>query len=64
MKSTSRIGKTMTMLEYYKYLINKISFDAGLLEKEYQKALKYLSPGDQVELKQWLKEKRMENQLN
>ncbi len=64
MKSTSRIGKTMTMLEYCKYLLDKISFDPELLEKEYQKGLKYLSPADQVELKHWIKEKRMELELS
>ncbi|MEP5792065.1 MAG: hypothetical protein ABJ313_14100 [Cyclobacteriaceae bacterium] len=60
MKSTSKIGKTMTLLEYCKDLLDKISFDPELMEKEYQKGLKYLSPADQVELKQWIKDKRIE----
>ena len=54
----------MTMLEYCKYLLDKLSFDPELLEKEYRKGLKYLSPADQVELKQWIKEKRLELELS
>ncbi|MEQ6168790.1 MULTISPECIES: hypothetical protein [Ekhidna] len=54
MKSTAKIKSTMTMLEYCKLLLNKISFNDELLKKEYQKGLKYLNPKDQEELKQWL----------
>lgn len=48
-------SKTMTMLEYCKLLLSKISFNKELLNKEYQKGIKYLSPSEQVELKQWLR---------
>lgn len=46
---------TMTMLEYCKVLLSKLSFDQELIEKEYRKGLKYLSSNDQAELKQWLR---------
>ena len=63
MKSTAKIKSTMTMLEYCKLLLNKISFNDELLKKEYQKGLKYLNPKDQEELKQWplLKGKMVDN---
>ncbi|WP_424964350.1 hypothetical protein [Ekhidna sp.] len=54
MERTARIKSTMTMLEYCKLLLSKISFNDELLKKEYQKGLKYLNPKDQEELKQWL----------
>ena len=54
MKSTAKIKNTMTMLQYCKLLLSKISFSDELLKKEYQKGLKYLNPKDQEELKQWL----------
>ncbi len=48
----------MTMLEYCKVLLSKLSFSPELIEKEYKKALKYLSPNDQTELKRWLRTNR------
>lgn len=50
----------MTMLEYCKLLLGKISFSQELLNKEYQKGLKYLTQTEQVELKQWLRLNGME----
>ncbi len=48
------IKMTMTMLEYCKILLSKMSFSPELLNKEYQKGLKYLTQSEQIELKQWL----------
>ncbi|WP_370087880.1 hypothetical protein [Ekhidna sp.] len=55
---TNRKRNTMTMLEYCKVLLSKLSFSPELIEKEYKKALKYLSPNDQTELKRWLRTNR------
>ncbi len=44
------------MLEYYKTILSKVSFDKKLFEKELAKAIRIV--GDQVEaLKQWCFEK-------
>ena len=44
------------MLEYCKTILQKISFSKPLFKKEYKKSFKYLSEGERVELKKWLKE--------
>ncbi|MEP1035558.1 hypothetical protein [Ekhidna sp.] len=46
--------KKMSLLEYYKLLLSKVSFNRELLHKEYQKGLKYLSLDEQAELNWWL----------
>ena len=43
------------MLEYCKTILQKISFSKSLFKKEYKKTFKYLSEGERVELKKWLK---------
>ena len=44
-----------TMLEYCKTILQKISFSKSLFKKEYRKSFKYLSEGERLELKRWLK---------
>lgn len=45
------------LLDYYKMILNKVSFDAGLFLKEYRKAIKSLQSNDEVShLKNWVKE--------
>ena len=41
------------MLEYFKTVLSKVSFDTNLFEKELKKALKSLVPEEIVQLKDW-----------
>lgn len=43
----------MTMLEYAKMVLKKVSFDKNLFVKEYRKFLRILSSQEVVELVQW-----------
>lgn len=47
----------MKMLEYIKMILDKVSFDSKLFEKELKKGLKELVPLDMKELKNWCYEK-------
>lgn len=49
-----------SFLEYYKYILEKVSFDKGLLKKEYLKAVKFLRKDDAVKLQQWAKSKGLQ----
>ena len=42
------------MLEYYKTVLQKVSFDARLFSKELKKAISKLLPYEIEELKHWL----------
>jgi DNA replication protein DnaD len=42
------------MLEYYKTVLQKVSFDAKLFSKELKKAISKLLPFEIEELKHWL----------
>lgn len=42
------------MLEYYKTVLQKVSFDVKLFSKELKKALSRLLPEEIEELKNWL----------
>ena len=44
-----------TQLEFYKTILEKVSFDKVLFEKEFNKALIGLSYKDSNELKRWKK---------
>ena len=41
------------MLEYAKTILSKVCFSKSLLEKEYKKALNYLSQEECQKLKKW-----------
>ncbi len=41
------------MLEYFKTVLSKVSFDKRLFEKELQKALKSLVPEEVKQLRDW-----------
>jgi DNA replication protein DnaD len=43
-----------SMLEYYKTVLQKVSFDVKLFSKELKKAISRLLPGEIEELKAWL----------
>ena len=47
----------MKMLEYVKMILDKVSFDKKLFEKELKKGLKDLLPDEIKELKSWCYEK-------
>ncbi len=46
-----------TMLEYIKTILQKVSFDKLLFEKELKKAIKLLVPEEVKHLKSWCYEK-------
>lgn len=45
----------LSMLEYYKVILFKISFDRKLFKKEYKKAIKHLDDGQRAALKNWVR---------
>jgi len=45
----------MSFLEYYKLILQKVSFDPSLLRKEYRKAMQQLRPDEADQLKKWLR---------
>jgi hypothetical protein len=48
---------SLSMLEYTKTILEKVSFDKKLFEKELYKAIKYLMPPELKELEQWCLER-------
>ncbi len=50
---------TKTILEYSKMILEKVSFDIKLLEKEYKKAVEMLSPLEIQQLNFWVNQKGM-----
>ena len=47
---------SLSMLEYVKMILTKVSFDSTLFEKEFKKAIIQLLPEEILELKNWLKQ--------
>jgi hypothetical protein len=41
------------MLEYFKTILSKVSFDKRLFEKELKKAIRCLLPEEVLQLKEW-----------
>lgn len=56
----------MTMLEYVKMILEKVSFDKVLFEKELKKGMSLLVPSEISQLQSWCYEKftRYKNLLN
>ena len=44
-----------TSLEYYKFILERVSFDPALFEKEYRKAVSNLPQEETRELAEWVK---------
>jgi len=44
-----------SFLDYYKMILEKVSFDKALFIKEYRKALQQLQPSETDKLKAWVK---------
>ena len=41
-------------LNYYKQILKKVSFDVTLFKKEFEKAFNYLTPNEQLALRNWV----------
>ena len=41
-------------LNYYKQILEKVSFDVTLFKKELEKAFNYLTPNEQQALRSWV----------
>jgi hypothetical protein len=52
-----------TFLDYYKTILNKVSFDRDLFDKEYIKATRHLSEQEINELNKWLRSNGFQNIL-
>ena len=48
-----------SLLEYYKLIISKVSFDPQLILKEYQKALRVLNGTEGAELRRWCMDRNL-----
>lgn len=44
------------MLEYYKTVLGKVSFDPVLFRKELRKAFRHLVDEERIELRDWIKD--------
>lgn len=52
-----RLAMKTKLLDYYKMILNKVSFDANLFLKEYRKAIRSLQNHDEIgHLENWLRE--------
>ncbi len=49
----------ISMLEYFKIVLNKVSFDRKLFRKEYRKSLSWLTKDEANELKNWLRQQSL-----
>jgi len=47
------------MLEYYKTILEKVSFAKKIFNREYNKAMEHLNPEERDELIEWLKNTKM-----
>jgi len=47
----------MTMLEYTKIILEKVSFDPRIFRKELRKSIKYVSKEEYGQLKFWVRQK-------
>jgi hypothetical protein len=48
-------------LDYYKTILEKVSFDPELFSKEYRKAIDVLSQNERVALNNWMKAKQLDS---
>ena len=46
-------------LDYYKMILDKVSFDPHLFDKEYKKALRHLTAHEAGDLNDWLKSRNL-----
>ena len=57
------IARNTSFLDYYKVILQKVSFDEELFVKEYQKALSYLEPDEISVLNRWIILENMDHLL-
>ena len=50
-------------LDYYKTILNKVSFDAYLFHKEYRKAMRNLNAQERSDLDKWIESTGFQNIL-
>lgn len=50
------------MLDYCKYVLQRVSFDVRLFRKEYRKSLRWLSRDETIRLKEWVRTNQTLNQ--
>lgn len=53
-----------SFLNYYKLVLDKVSFDPSLLAKEYRKAIRALPAGEAKDLDRWLQHRGLAAKLN
>ena len=53
------VKKPGKFLEYYKTILDKVSFDYDLFIKEYRKAINVLTPAETDALNGWIKSRRL-----
>lgn len=59
-KDQVRLTKSKnSFLDYYKTILEKVSFDYQLFIKEYRKAINNLSPEDSAALDGWIESRRL-----
>jgi hypothetical protein len=51
---------TTSFLDYYKMILDKVSFDSNLLTKEYKKATRSLHSHEIGDLNSWLRSKGLQ----
>ena len=52
-----------SFLDYYKEILEKVSFDSNLLNKEYQKAIRCLKPSEVDQFNNWIYQKGFDSSL-
>jgi hypothetical protein len=50
---------TTSFLDYYKLILDKVSFDQSLLSKEYEKAKRNLRADEIGDLNRWVQSKKL-----
>jgi len=61
--SSPQINMKKSFLDYYKYVLDKVSFDQNLFNKEFQKALSKLEKQDEKKLLKWIREQGLATKL-
>ncbi len=57
-------ARNTSFLDYYKVILQKVSFDDALFVKEYQKALNSLEPDEISILNRWIVLENLDSKLN
>jgi len=53
-----------TMLDYSKFILERVSFHPNLFKKEYRKALRRLQPVEAASLRNWIRERKSNANYN